>query len=224
LAARWLVEADCFDRIAEYSSISEGAADLRLSLIISTYSISLESAVVPRPVHERIKESIRWLQPYKQPCNLIVCFTRLSLLIATTGLAGQTSSCYRWPVPWTGGMWATDILFGAITSGVNLPTHIAVNVILGLAFSSLLALLAASVATKPWLVPHVLVLLVLAAGLWISINWFISQTGLVDSSEQRKQLFGEAGTEDKGEGATGEGDTSQATTGAAGTAEPKKEL
>jgi hypothetical protein len=125
-------------------------------------------------------------------------------------------------------MWATDILFGAITSGVNLPTHIAVNVILGLAFSSLLALLAASVATKPWLVPHVLVLLVLAAGLWISINWFISQTGLVDSSEQRKQLFGEAGAEEsKQEGTTSAGDdSSQGTSGtaAAGAAEPKKEL
>lgn len=98
-------------------------------------------------------------------------------------------------------MWLLDIAYGAISSGVNLPTHVAVNVILGLAFLSLLTLLAASVATQPWLVPHVIVLLLLAAGLWASINWFIAQTGIVDASQQRKELFGEeAGEKEEGAG------------------------
>lgn len=67
----------------------------------------------------------------------------------------------------------SDVLYGAITKGVNLPTYVLLNVVIGLAFGSLLLLLVTSIFYNPALVPHVIVLLVLATGLWISINWFI---------------------------------------------------
>ncbi|KAL6759581.1 hypothetical protein V8C86DRAFT_2571488 [Haematococcus lacustris] len=89
-------------------------------------------------------------------------------------------------------MWLTDLLVGAITAGVNLPTHICINVVLACAFASLLLLLVASLILpgSAWLAPHVVVLLVLATGLWVSINWYISNIGIVSPEEQQQQLLG----------------------------------
>jgi hypothetical protein len=75
--------------------------------------------------------------------------------------------------------WLEDVVLGAISHGVNLPTAVVLNIVLALAVGSLLILLLVSFYSHPALVPHVIVLLVLAVGLWVSINWFISNVGLV---------------------------------------------
>lgn len=75
--------------------------------------------------------------------------------------------------------------------GVNLPTYILINIILGLAVAALLLLLLVSFYSIPVLIPHVFVLLGLAIGLWVSINWFIGNVGLVSAQEQKKELLGE---------------------------------
>mmetsp|Transcript_11161 Transcript_11161/g.24048 ORF Transcript_11161/g.24048 Transcript_11161/m.24048 type:complete len:113 (+) Transcript_11161:15-353(+) len=86
--------------------------------------------------------------------------------------------------------WLDSILVGALGSGVNNPTLILLNVVIALAYASLILLLLASIYSNPALVPHVLVLIVLATGLWISINWFIANVGLVDAETQKEELFG----------------------------------
>jgi hypothetical protein len=86
--------------------------------------------------------------------------------------------------------WLQDIFIGALGSGVNFATLVAVNVVTAGAFSSLLFLLFASYQTNPSLVPHVYVQLFFALGLWASINWFVMNMGLADSSQQSKELFG----------------------------------
>ncbi len=87
--------------------------------------------------------------------------------------------------------WVEDLAYGAITNGVNHPTFAALNVVLLLAVLSLTFLLFTSIQTNPALVPHAAFLLFLAIGLWAAIIWFISNIGLTDSEQQRKQLFGE---------------------------------
>jgi hypothetical protein len=92
--------------------------------------------------------------------------------------------------------WAEDLVYGAITNGVNHPTFAALNVVLLLAVLSLAFLLFTSIQTNPALVPHAAFLLFLAIGLWAAIIWFISNIGLTDSEQQRKQLFGEEKVQD----------------------------
>ncbi|CAK0761839.1 hypothetical protein CVIRNUC_002899 [Coccomyxa viridis] len=84
-----------------------------------------------------------------------------------------------------------DILYGALTNGVNKPTVLALNAALIGCILSLAALLVLSINGVPSLVPHVGFLLFLAIGLLFLINWFISQVGTVEPKEQRKTLFGE---------------------------------
>lgn len=86
--------------------------------------------------------------------------------------------------------WYEDVVLGALGSGVNHPTLVFLNVVMALAVASLLLLLAVSTVSHPPLLPHVVVLLLLAIGLWASINWFISNVGLVDAQVQQKELFG----------------------------------
>lgn len=88
--------------------------------------------------------------------------------------------------------WYEDIVLGALGSGVNHPTLVFLNVVMALAVASLLLLLAVSTVSHPPLLPHVVVLLLLAIGLWASINWFISNVGLVDAQVQQQELFGTA--------------------------------
>ncbi|PNH05054.1 hypothetical protein TSOC_008718 [Tetrabaena socialis] len=91
--------------------------------------------------------------------------------------------------------WYEDIIVGALGPGVNAPTIIALNVVIGLAVLSLLSLLTHSIFYNPVLTPHVIVLLLLAFGLWASINWLVSNLGLTDAEEQHKQVFGQAAEE-----------------------------
>jgi hypothetical protein len=86
---------------------------------------------------------------------------------------------------------AEDVVFGAVSKGVNQPTFVVLNVCLFLAVLSLALLLLASISSNPALTPHVAFLLFLAIGLWAAIVWFVSNIGLTDPQEQRKELFGE---------------------------------
>jgi len=60
------------------------------------------------------------------------------------------------------------------------------------------------------------VLLALAIGLWISINWYIQQIGLVDAAKQQEALFGPQAA---AEGQTG-GDSSDDKAAAGSEAKP----
>ncbi|BDA42168.1 hypothetical protein COCOBI_03-0530 [Coccomyxa sp. Obi] len=91
------------------------------------------------------------------------------------------------------GMLLEDVLYGALTSGVNKPTVLLLNLALIGCILSLGALLALSINGAPALVPHVAFLLFLAIGLFFLINWFLTQIGTVDSAQQRKELFGPNG-------------------------------
>uniref|UniRef100_A0A7S0YKT8 Uncharacterized protein n=1 Tax=Polytomella parva TaxID=51329 RepID=A0A7S0YKT8_9CHLO len=88
--------------------------------------------------------------------------------------------------------WYESIFIGAISPGVNLPTIIILNVICASALGSLLLLLLYSIYYNQRLVIHVVFLIFLALGLWVSINWFVANIGLVSSDEQKDCLFGKA--------------------------------
>ena len=76
----------------------------------------------------------------------------------------RKSSLDRGTLMATGSNWASDLFVGALGSGVNFTTLIAVNFVTLLAVLSLLFLLF-TVQGDPELWPHVVVLLVFAAGL-----------------------------------------------------------
>ncbi|CAD7702571.1 unnamed protein product [Ostreobium quekettii] len=88
--------------------------------------------------------------------------------------------------------WAEDIVFGALTSGVNKPTFVCLNIVLLLCVVTLGATLLLSIAAYPFLVPHLAFLLMLALGLWALIIWFVCNLGMTTSEQQRKEL--DAGT------------------------------
>lgn len=57
-------------------------------------------------------------------------------------------------------------------------------------YGTLLLLLFFSFSSRPDLTPHIFVMLLLATGLWVSINWLIGTVGLVDAKQQHEQLMG----------------------------------
>lgn len=93
-------------------------------------------------------------------------------------------------------MWLTDVAYGALTPGINAPTVAVLNVALVGCIGCLTYLLVNAVVISSWLVPHAAFLLVLAIGLWISVNWFVFQLGTVSPEEQQKQLFKEQAPQD----------------------------
>ncbi|KAK9790114.1 hypothetical protein WJX73_000178 [Symbiochloris irregularis] len=72
-------------------------------------------------------------------------------------------------------MWLEDILYGALTPGVNEPTVVVVHVALLGCIASLLFLLAIVVNISWSLTFHVCMLLVLAIGLLLLFSWFMQQ-------------------------------------------------
>lgn len=72
----------------------------------------------------------------------------------------------------------TQVANGVFEQGVNYPTFIALNVALFAVLLSLIFLLAFALSSSPALVPHVLVLIFLATGLWGLMIWLIGVTGL----------------------------------------------
>lgn len=99
-----------------------------------------------------------------------------------------------------------DIAVGAITQGTNLPTFILLNVILLTVLFCLIFLLAFSLTANPALVPHVLVLIFLAVGLWGLMIWLIGVVGVVNSSSSSK---GGEGPEQEAAAAAGDGDNTK---------------
>jgi hypothetical protein len=78
-----------------------------------------------------------------------------------------------------------DLVVGALSNGVNPSTLVLLNVVLVGVFGSLLLLLGSSISNNPALLPHVVVLLLLAVGLTVSINWFVLNIGLVNPKDQK---------------------------------------
>ena len=85
--------------------------------------------------------------------------------------------------------WVSDVVVGALTPGLNHPTIVLLNIVIGLVFLTLLYLLHYSVTRSPPLTPHFIALLCLCLGLWASVNWVAANIGLVDAQEQQKQLL-----------------------------------
>lgn len=81
----------------------------------------------------------------------------------------------------------SQIASGALESGVNFPTFVAINVALFAVILSLILLLAASLTSNPALVPHVCALIFLAIGLWGLIIYVVNLTGLADGNQQEIQ-------------------------------------
>jgi len=82
------------------------------------------------------------------------------------------------------------VAVGALAGGVNAPTFLALNAALFCVVLALVALLALSSRARPELVPHVFVLLLLAAGLWGLVIWLVTTVGLEDAGKQRRELLG----------------------------------
>lgn len=80
----------------------------------------------------------------------------------------------------------SQVASGALESGVNYSTFIAINVALFAVILSLILLLAASLTSNPALVPHVCVLIFLAIGLWGLIVYVVNLTGLSDCAQQQQ--------------------------------------
>lgn len=87
-----------------------------------------------------------------------------------------------------------DLCVGAITSGVNKPTLLLLNAALALLWMSLAYLVFHTATTSGLsdLTPHFGLLLSCCTFLWILINWFVSNVGVVGAQEQQAQLDGSA--------------------------------
>eukprot|EP01023_Acetabularia_acetabulum_P041936 TRINITY_DN410_c0_g1_i1.p8 TRINITY_DN410_c0_g1~~TRINITY_DN410_c0_g1_i1.p8 ORF type:complete len:105 (-),score=18.30 TRINITY_DN410_c0_g1_i1:882-1196(-) len=84
-----------------------------------------------------------------------------------------------------------DILFGAISGGVNKATFALLNISVVVCIVGLFGWLVVAILQSSWLVPHIIFMIFLAFGLALSINWFILNIGFVDPKDQQKELFGQ---------------------------------
>lgn len=98
-------------------------------------------------------------------------------------IGGERPASPRWPAE-NDMDFFNDIAAGALQPGTNLATFIAFNVALLLVIFSLIVLLAFSLTANPALVPHVLVLIFLAIGLWGLMIWMIGVVGVVPTEQQ----------------------------------------
>jgi hypothetical protein len=96
-----------------------------------------------------------------------------------------------------------DVATGALSPGTNIATFIALNVVLLLVIFSLIVLLAFSLTANPALVPHVLVLIFLAIGLWALMIWLIGVVGVVTTDQQQGEQEKLAGAAEAAEVAEG---------------------
>jgi hypothetical protein len=85
-----------------------------------------------------------------------------------------------------------DVLIGAISSGVNKPTWLLLNLALAFLWLTLaVSLYFAATSTDPavtWLTPHAAVMLGLCTFLAVLVNWFVANTGLTSRDEQERSL------------------------------------
>lgn len=84
---------------------------------------------------------------------------------------------------------AEAVLLGALAPGVNRPTWLVLKCVM-LALGSCLAIMlyAALYSSSSTMVFHVLVLVMLSGMLFILLNWFLSQTGIVSVEQQMKDM------------------------------------
>ena len=83
-----------------------------------------------------------------------------------------------------------DIAVGAITTGVNHPTFLALNVVIGLLWLTLVYMLYHTATTehlKP-LAPHFALMLGICTCLSLLINWYIASVGLTATEDQKAEL------------------------------------
>ncbi|CAA6660029.1 unnamed protein product [Spirodela intermedia] len=81
------------------------------------------------------------------------------------------------------------VLLGALSSGVNGPTWSALKTVfllLGLSLAAMLAL--AFLSTDVMIVGHVLLLIIISGVLFVLLNSFLAQTGLVSVEKQMEEL------------------------------------
>lgn len=92
--------------------------------------------------------------------------------------------------PTSSGVSSTEaVLYGALASGVNGPTWLVLKVVfllLGFCLSAMLAL--AFTSSDFVIVGLVLLLVVLGAVLFILLNGFLAQTGLVSVDQQMEEI------------------------------------
>ncbi|KAL0535045.1 hypothetical protein IC582_029357 [Cucumis melo] len=84
---------------------------------------------------------------------------------------------------------AQAVLLGALAPGVNGPTWTTLKsafLMLGLCLVLMLALAFSS--SDSWLILHVTFLVVITSTLFLLLNWFLSQTGLVSVKNQMEEL------------------------------------
>lgn len=84
---------------------------------------------------------------------------------------------------------AQAVLLGALAPGVNGPTWTTLKstfLMLGLCLVLMLGLAFSS--SDSWLILHVTFLVAITATLFLLLNWFLSQTGLVSVKNQMEEL------------------------------------
>jgi type VI protein secretion system component VasK len=83
----------------------------------------------------------------------------------------------------------SQIATGAVESGVNYPTFIAINFVLFGVILSLILFLAAAASSPAhnWLVVHIIVLIFLAICLWGALIYVLGLTGIVEGDQQQQE-------------------------------------
>ncbi|XP_008813695.2 uncharacterized protein LOC103724265 [Phoenix dactylifera] len=84
---------------------------------------------------------------------------------------------------------AKAVLLGALASGVNGPTWLALKIIFLLLGVCLTALLSLAYSSSDFIIAgHVLLLVIIGSMLFILLNGFLAQTGLVSVEQQMKEM------------------------------------
>jgi len=98
---------------------------------------------------------------------------------------GESENCVIFEKPSA----AEAVLLGALAPGVNSPTWLVLKCVM-LALGACLAMMlyAALYSSSLAMAFHVLVLVLLSSVLFILLNWFLSQTGIVSVEQQMKDM------------------------------------
>eukprot|EP01018_Ginkgo_biloba_P025423 Gb_14333 [translate_table: standard] len=98
------------------------------------------------------------------------------------GESQNRSACDKVPV-------GEAVLLGALAPGVNQPTWVVLKCAM-LALGACLAVMlyVALYSSSMVMVFHVLVLVMLSGMLFLLLNWFLSQTGIVSVEQQMKDM------------------------------------
>ena len=94
-----------------------------------------------------------------------------------------------------------DVAIGAVTAGINQPTFVALNIVIGLLWLVIAYMLyhaATTEALKP-MAPHFALMLGICTCLIMLVNWYIANVGLTSTEEQKQSLAdsGQAAADDE---------------------------